>query len=362
MDRVYNFSAGPSQLPLDVLKKAQADLLNYDNTGTSIMEMSHRSKAFLDVLANSKQNLKTIMEISDDYEILFLPGGATTQFSMIPMNLANQNDTVAYALSGRFAKLAKNEASRWCNVAVITNGEDANYSYIPEIKLEDIPKDAKYLHITGNNTIYGTCYNKTPEHGNIPLVADWSSAILGKWINVNDYDLIYAGAQKNMGPSGVCVVIIKKALVRDTIDNLVPTMYNYKKQIESDSMYNTPPCWSIYMCGLMAKWVLDNGGVRNMERINQEKSKLLYDFIDNSKIYKNNINPSDRSITNVTFTMKNEEMTKDFINHCNDNGLINLKGHKSVGGLRASIYNGMPLEGVKKLVEVMKEYELNGKY
>jgi len=359
MDRVYNFSAGPSQMPIEVLKKAQEEMLNFENSGTSIMEMSHRSDIFMKVLDDTKNCLKRIMEIPDDYEILFLPGGATGQFSMIPMNLAKREDTVAYVTSGRFASIAKEEASRWCNVIEIASSKEDNYTYIPSINEEDIPDNCKYLHITGNNTVYGTVYNKLPKHKNIPLVCDWSSAILGKWIDVKDYDLIYAGAQKNMGVAGVCVVIVKKSLLKDEIDNIVPKLCSYKKQIEADSMYNTPPCWQIYMCGLMAKWVEDNGGIRQMELINKEKSSLLYDYIDSSKVFKNNVRKSDRSITNVTFVLENEELTKEFLQLCNDNGLINLKGHKSAGGIRASIYNGMPIDGVKKLIEVMKEFEKN---
>ncbi len=346
-------------MPLEVLKRAQEEIFDYAGTGTSIMEMSHRSPAFMNVLKETKDTLRRIMEIPDDYEILFLQGGATTQFSMIPMNFADRKDTVAYIDSGRFASLSCKEAKRWCNAITVASSKDDGYSHIPEVKPSDIPSDAKYLHITGNNTVYGTTYNRPIEHGNIPLIADWSSAILGKWIDVKDYDMIYAGAQKNMGPAGVCVVIIKKSLVKDNIDDVVPTMYSYAKQIESDSMYNTPPCWSIYMCGLMAKWVEDQGGIRAMEEINRKKASMLYDYIDNSRIYRNNVNRSDRSITNVTFVMESEEMTADFLKLCKENGLINLKGHKAAGGLRASIYNGMPVEGVEKLIEVMKEFERN---
>jgi len=362
MDRVYNFSAGPSQLPLEVLQIIQKDLLNYNNTGTSVMEMSHRSADFDNVLASAKTDLKELMGIDDNYEILFLAGGATTQFSMIPMNLLKRNEKAGYLVTGHFAKMAKNEAERYGNIITLASGEDKNYSYIPSVDENKLSDDLKYIHFTGNNTIYGTMFNELPTHKDIPLVADYSSLILGKWIDVSKHGLIYAGAQKNMGTSGVTVVIIDKKLASDDIDNLVPKMYGYANQIKANSMCNTPPCFSIYVCGEMFKWVKRQGGIKTLEKINKEKSKLLYEFIDNSKIYKNNININDRSIMNVTFNLTSEEMTNDFINYCKDKGIVNIKGHKVLGGCRASIYNGMPLEGVEKLIETMKEFEVHGKY
>ncbi len=355
-ERVYNFSAGPSQMPLDVLKKAQEEMLCYPGAGCSVMEMSHRTPAFEEIIDGAQEVLRDIMKIPDDYAVLFMQGGATTQFSMVPMNLCHRGDTFAYLQTGQFATKAKQEADRWGNAVFVGSSKDKNFTYIPETA--GIPEDARYLHITGNNTIYGTCFNKLPDHGKLPLVADWSSAILGKNINVRDYRLIYAGAQKNMGPAGLAVVIIWKPLLRYEVDYEVPIMLRYDIAAKNNSMYNTPPTFSIYMAKLMFEWVKSKGGVDAMEEINREKARLLYDFIDNSKIYKNPVRECDRSITNVVFTLPSDEDTREFIKLCEANGIINIKGHRSVGGCRASIYNGMPIEGVQKLVEVMKEYEL----
>lgn len=359
MERVFNFSAGPSQMPFEVLVEAQKELLSYKSTGTSVMEMSHRSAAFDEIIVGAKESLKKLMQISDDYEVLFLQGGASLQFSMLPMNLLQRGEKCSYALSGNFANKAAEEAKRWGKVEIVADSKDANYTYISEIESDSISKDSKYVHITGNNTIFGTTYYKTPETGGIPLVADWSSAILGKEINVNDYDLIYAGAQKNMGPAGLTIVIIKKSLLNNTIDPLVPTMLQYKVHADKDSMYNTPPCWSIYMASLMFKWVLAQGGVKEMERRNCEKASMLYDFIDESSLFSNNVRRKDRSIMNATFVLPSKELTDAFVKFCSDRGIVNIKGHKLVGGCRASMYNGMPLEGIKKLVAVMKEFEIN---
>jgi len=359
MERVYNFSAGPSQMPLEVLLRAQKDLLSYKNSGTSVMEMSHRSEAFEEIINSAKEDLKSLMAIPDDYEILFLQGGASTQFSMVPMNLMRYGETAGYALSGHFAIKAAEEAQRWGKVKVVASSMDARFSYISELDKDTIPSGLKYIHITGNNTIYGTTYYETPDIGNVPLVADWSSAILGKKINVTDYDLIYAGAQKNIGPAGLTVVILKKSILENEIDPVVPTMLQYKVHADKGSMYNTPPCWSIYMSSLMFKWVKDQGGVSEMEARNCEKANLLYDFIDNSVLYKNTIRKKDRSIMKVTFVLPTEAVTQAFINYAKSEGVINIKGHKLVGGCRASLYNGMPIEGVHKLISVMKEFEQN---
>jgi len=357
MSRVYNFSAGPSQMPLEVLELAQRDLLDYGGTGTSVMEMSHRSAAFQEIIDSAEATLREVMNIPDDYAVLFLQGGASLQFSMVPMNLAKRGDTTAYALTGNFASKAYAEAKRWTNAVAVTSSKDDNYCFIPKIFAEKIPKDAKYLHITGNNTIFGTTYYKLPQIGDIPLVADWSSAILGKEIDVKKHALIYAGAQKNLGPSGLVVTIIKKSFLENELDPLVPTMLSYKTHYDAGSMYNTPSCWSIYMAKLMFEWVKKEGGVKEMERRNCEKSSILYDFIDNSKLYKNPVRVEDRSITNVTFTLPTKELTDAFLVAATSKGLINVKGHKLVGGCRASLYNAMPIEGVQKLVEVMKEFE-----
>ncbi len=355
-ERVYNFSAGPSQMPLEVLKKAQEEMLCYPGAGCSVMEMSHRSAAFDGIIDGAEECLRDIMEIPDDRAVLFMQGGATTQFSMVAMNLARQGDTFCYMQTGQFATKAREEGARWGNAIYAGSSKDKNYSYIPEA--EKLPEGAKFLHITGNNTIYGTAFSSPPEHGSVPLVADWSSAILGRWIDVKDYDLIYAGAQKNMGPAGLAVVIIKKDLLEYDVDPVVPIMLRYKVAADNRSMYNTPPTFSIYMAKLMFEWVKDHGGVRAMEEINKEKAALLYDFIDGSKLYTNPVKPCDRSIMNVTFTLPTEDDTKGFLKLCEERGIINIKGHRSVGGCRASIYNGMPKEGVKKLIDTMKEFEL----
>lgn len=366
-ERVFNFSAGPSQMPLEVLEEAKKELTNYNGTGTSVMEMSHRSAAFEEIIEEAEETLRRIMNIPEEYSVLFLQGGASTQFSMVPMNLMHQGETAAYAVTGNFAGKAYEEALRFGNAVIVSSSKDKNFTYIPEIKKEDIPKDAKYLHITGNNTIYGTTYNSLPSlqafpgsGPELPLIADWSSAILGKEIDVSKHSLIYAGAQKNMGPAGLTVVIIKKSLLDFEPDRIVPTMLQYKVHADKGSMYNTPPCFAIYMAKLMFSWVEKQGGVAEMEKRNIQKASLLYDFIDNSKLYTNSVNKKDRSIMNVTFTLPSKEQTESFLAACTEEGLINIKGHKLVGGCRASLYNGMPLGGVEKLIGVMKNFEAKG--
>lgn len=366
-DRVYNFSAGPSQMPLSVLEQAQKDFLNYPGAGCSVMEMSHRSPSFDKIINEARDTLREIMEIPENYEILFLQGGATTQFSMIPMNLGSQGDTFCYVQTGNFATKAKEEADRWGSAQFLASSKADVYSYIPSVS--EIPSDAKYLHITGNNTIFGTSYNHLDDQvpacvlssreapSEIPLVADWSSAILGKWIDVEKYGLIYAGAQKNMGPAGLTVVIIRKDLLEKELDKVVPVMLRYKIQADNGSMYNTPPTFSIYMASLMFKWVKEQGGVRKLEEINTKKAALLYDYLDQSEIFTNPVRKEDRSIMNVTFTLPTKEDTDEFLALCKEKGMINLKGHRLVGGCRASIYNGMPMEGVELLVNTMKEFE-----
>jgi len=354
--RAFNFAAGPSTMPEEVLEKAKEELLCYPGAGCSVMEMSHRSKEYQNIIDRAEASIRRLMNISDAYAVLFLQGGATTQFSMVPMNLMHQGETACYINSGNFANKARLEAMRWGNAIELASSKDSKYTYIPRIGSSDIPKDAKYLHITGNNTIFGTSYSFIPEHGNIPLVADWSSAILGKEINVNDYDLIYAGAQKNIGPAGLTVVIVKKDVLIEP-DSVVPVMLRYKEQIESGSMYNTPPCYSIYMSGLIFDWVERQGGVSEMQRRNLIKSEMLYDLIDNSMIYTNPVAKEDRSITNVVFTLPSDELTASFIAKAREKNIINIKGHKLVGGLRASIYNGMSIEGVEYLADFMKKFE-----
>ncbi|MCQ2555076.1 MAG: 3-phosphoserine/phosphohydroxythreonine transaminase [Clostridia bacterium] len=359
MERKLNFSAGPSQMPLEVLKEMQDEFLCYKESGCSVLEMSHRAKDFEEIIFGARDTLRRIMEIPEDYEILFMQGGATTQFSMVPMNLAKQGDTFTYVNTGQFAGKAKDEGARWGNAVVTASSKDKTFSYIPD-EITVAP-GSKFIHITGNNTIYGTSYNSLFDHGDTPLVADWSSAILGKWIDVKDYDLIYAGAQKNMGPSGLAVVIIKKNLLELEVDPVVPVMMRYKVAADNDSMYNTPPTYSIYAAGKMFSWVEKMGGVRALEEINKEKAEMLYDFIDNSALFTNPVRVKDRSIMNVTFTLPDEALTKAFLDECKMKGIINIKGHRSVGGMRASIYNGMPKEGVKTLLDTMKEFEKNNR-
>ena len=360
--RVYTFSAGPSQLPLPVLEEAQKELLAYPGTGTSVLEMSHRSKAFDDIINSAHDRLKTLMNVPDDYEILFLQGGATLQFSMVAMNLAMQGDTMAFIKSGQFSTKAMQEGARWGNAVCAASSEDRNFSYIPKIDPACFPKNARFLHFTGNNTAFGTAFWELPQ---IPqwsrktrLVGDWSSSILGMNIDVSKHDLIYAGAQKNIGPAGVTVVILKKEILDQPVDPVLPIMMRYKVAADARSMYNTPPCFAIYVAGLVFKWVEDQGGVAEMDRRNREKAALLYDMIDGSDFYTGLADMKDRSIMNVTFKLPSQELTADFLKLCESRGMINLKGYRAVGGVRASIYNGMPIEGVQKLVQAMKDFEV----
>ncbi len=357
MERVFNFSAGPSMLPLPVLEQAQRELLCYGDSGCSVMEMSHRSAPFEKILAAAESALRRLMDIPDDYAVLFLQGGASLQFSMTAMNLAGRDDTAAYAVTGQFAKKAFAEGKRWCNAACVASSEAEKYSYIPQISADMVPQQAKFLHITGNNTIFGTMYNNLPQTGSVPLVCDLSSIILGRAFNVRDFALIYAGAQKNMAPAGLTVVILKRSLLENELDDVVPTMLRYKTHADADSMYNTPPCYAIYMAGLVFEWVESTGGVAAMETRNREKAALLYDYLDASAMFSGAARKQDRSIMNVTFTLQDEELTKSFLALCSQRGMISLKGHRSVGGCRASIYNAMPREGVERLVQTMSDFE-----
>ncbi len=357
MERVFNFSAGPSMLPLEVLEQVQTDLINYPGSGCSVMEMSHRSPSYEAIIAEAEATLRRIMDIPDDYAVLFLQGGASLQFSMVPMNLAQRGDTVDYALTGQFATKAYKEAKRWCSAVAVVDTKADTYSYIPKITPDMLTPGAKYLHICANNTIFGTCYNTLPETGETPLVCDMSSTILGKVFDVKKFDLIYAGAQKNMGPAGLTVVILKKSLLDNEVDSVVPTMLNYKAMAEADSMYNTPPTFAIYVAGEVFKWVEKQGGVAAVEQKNIEKAQLLYDALDRSAIFNNPVAKEDRSIMNVTFTLPDEDMTKEFLAMAKGRGMINLKGHRSVGGCRASIYNAMPRAGIEALVKCIQDFE-----
>jgi len=356
MERIFNFSAGPSMLPLPVLEQAQRDLVCYPGAGISVMEMSHRSPAYEDIIHRAEASFREVMQIPDDYAVLFLQGGASMQFAMVPLNLMPEGGCADYAVTGVFANKAAQEARRYGTVNVVTSSKADNYTYIPRITPDMLTPESSYLHITVNNTIFGTTYHQLPETGGKLLVADMSSNIMGEQYNVSDFGLIYAGAQKNMGPSGLTVVIIRKDLLGHARD-ICPTMLDYQIHADAGSMYNTPPCWSIYMAGLVCDWVKEQGGVYAMEARNCAKAAILYDVLDSSSMFRGAARKEDRSIMNVTFTLPTDELTKKFLREAEANGMTNLKGHRLVGGCRASIYNAMPMEGVEKLAELMRRFE-----
>lgn len=356
MARVYNFSAGPSMLPEEVLKTAADEMLEYGNSGQSVMEMSHRSKEYDAIIKEAEADLRDIMNIPDDYEVLFLQGGASTQFAMVPLNLMNKNNKADFIITGQWANKAYKEAARYGAARAVASSADKTYSYIPKTKAEDFDKDADYVHICMNNTIYGTKYHELPDVGNIPLVADISSCILSEPIDVSKFAVLYAGAQKNVAPAGVTIVIIRKDLIGNAMD-ITPTMLNYQTHSENGSMFNTPPCYCIYIAGLVFKWIKKMGGLAEMKKINEKKAKILYDFLDNSKLFKGTVVPEDRSLMNVPFVTGSDELDAKFVSEAKAAGFVNLKGHRSVGGMRASIYNAMPVEGVEKLVAFMKKFE-----
>ncbi|HEY8422388.1 MAG TPA: 3-phosphoserine/phosphohydroxythreonine transaminase [Thermoclostridium sp.] len=359
MNRVYNFSAGPSVLPEEVLETARNEMLNWHGSGMSVMEMSHRSKWFDEIIKKAEADLRDLMNIPANYKVLFLQGGAWTQFAMVPMNLMKKGKA-DYVNTGEWSKKAISEARKYGKVNVVASSEDATFSYIPELSPDTFSRDADYFYITTNNTIYGTRYTKLPETGNVPLVADMSSNILSEVYDVTKFGLIFAGAQKNMGPAGVVVVIIREDLITD-VQPEIPTMLQYKVHAENSSLFNTPPCYSIYICGLVFEWLKKLGGVPEMQKINEEKAAILYDFLDNSKLFKGTVRKQDRSLMNVPFITGNKDLDAQFVKEAEEKGLVNLKGHRSVGGMRASIYNAMPIDGVKKLVEFMKEFEVRNK-
>lgn len=359
MARVYNFSAGPSILPETVLAKAASEMLDYEGSGQSVMEMSHRSPVYEAIINGCQSLLRKVMNIPDNYKVLLLQGGASSQFAMVPLNLMNKNGKADYMVTGQFSKKAKEEAARYGDVRVIASSKDKNFSYIPVISKADVDKDADYLHICLNNTIFGTKFPYIPETGEVPLVADLSSCILSEPIDVSKFGLVYAGAQKNMAPAGLTVVIVREDLIGHA-RSITPTMFDYKVHADNDSMYNTPPCYSIYMCKLVLEWILnDIGGLENMKKRNQAKAGVLYSFLDSSKLFKPAVQGNDRSMMNVTFVTGNEDLDKKFCKEAAAAGFVNLKGHRSVGGMRASIYNAMPPEGLDKLVAFMAEFEKN---
>ena len=356
--RVYNFSAGPSILPTPVLEQAQKELLDFNGTGMSITEMSHRSKPFMAVNDEANALLRELMNIPDDYSVLFVQGGASQQFAAIPLNLL-KNGKADYILTGNFAQKAYEEGVKYGDMAVAGSSKEAGYTYIPDMKTITFRDGIDYVHTTYNNTIYGSRYTELP-NTNATLVSDMSSCILSEVIDVSKFGLIYAGAQKNIAPAGVTIVIVKKDLLGNA-SPMCPTMLNYAIHDKNDSLYNTPPCFSIYVSMLVFRWLKSLGGVSAIQKINEEKAGMLYDFIDNSSFYTNKVNKKDRSLMNVPFISPSEELDAKFVKEASENGLVSLKGHRVTGGMRASIYNAMPIEGVKKLIEFMKKFELENK-
>jgi len=355
MSRIYNFSAGPSMLPEAVLNTASEEMLNYKGSGMSVMEMSHRSPVYDKIIKDAEASLRKLMNIPDNYKVLFLQGGATLQFSAVPLNLM-KTGKADYIVSGQFSGKAAKEAERYGTVNVVASTKDKNFTAVPVVGKESFSADADYVHICYNNTIYGTVFNYIPDTGDIPLVADMSSGILSTPIDVSKFGLIYAGAQKNMAPAGLTVVIVREDLIGNARQEC-PVYLDYKIQADNDSMYNTPPCYSIYVAGLVYEWILGLGGLEAMEKINREKAAVLYDYLDSSKLFKATAEKEFRSLMNVCFVTGDADLDKEFCAEAAKAGFVNLKGHRSVGGMRASIYNAMPTEGVVKLVEFMKEFE-----
>lgn len=356
MSRVYNFSAGPSMLPYEVLKKAASEFLEYGSSGQSVMEMSHRSKEYKAIIDDAEATLREIMNIPDNYTVLFLQGGASTQFAMIPLNLMTKNKKADYIITGQWAKKACKEGARYGAVRAVASSEDETFSYIPKGFEKKLDPEADYVHICMNNTIYGTKWHEIPDTGDVPLVADISSCILSEPIDVSKFGVLYAGAQKNVAPAGLTIVIIRNDLIGNAME-ITPTMLNYETHSSNGSMFNTPPTYNIYIAGLVFHWIKEIGGLEAIGEINKKKAKLLYDFLDSSKLFKGTVKKEDRSLMNVPFVTGNEELDAKFVKESSMAGFINLKGHRSVGGMRASIYNAMPIEGVEALVEFMKKFE-----
>ncbi|OLN33377.1 3-phosphoserine/phosphohydroxythreonine transaminase [Desulfosporosinus metallidurans] len=360
MARVFNFAAGPAVLPEEVLREAAEEMLDYNGTGMSVMEMSHRSKAFEQIITDAEKDLRDLMNIPDNYKVLFLQGGASQQFAMIPMNLM-KNKVADHINTGQWAKKAISEGKLYGKINVLASSEDKTFTYIPDLKTIKISDDADYVYICHNNTIYGTKYHELPETGDKILVADMSSDILSEPVDVTKYGLIFAGVQKNIGPAGVVVVIIREDLITDNVLPGTPTMLKYKTHADNKSLYNTPPAYGIYICGKVFKWVKKLGGLEAMKKRNEEKAAILYDYLDSSKLFKGTVVKKDRSLMNVPFVTGSEELDVKFVKEAKAAGFENLKGHRTVGGMRASIYNAMPVEGIKALVEFMKNFEAENK-
>ena len=357
MERVYNFSAGPAVLPEEVLKECQEEMMNYGGTGMSVMEMSHRSKAFESIINTAEADLRELMNIPDNYKVLFLQGGASLQFAMIPMNLM-KNKVADYIITGQWAKKAFEEAKIYGDAVAVASSADETFSYIPDCSDLPIRDNADYVYICENNTIYGTKFKTLPNTKGKTLVADVSSCFLSEPVDVSKYGIIYGGVQKNIGPAGTVIVIIREDLITEDVLPGTPTMMKYKIHADNKSLYNTPPAYGIYVCGKVFKWLKAQGGLSVMKEKNEKKAGILYDFLDNSKLFKGTVRKKDRSLMNVPFVTGNEELDAKFIKEAQAAGFVNLKGHRSVGGMRASIYNAMPIEGVEKLVEFMKKFEV----
>lgn len=356
MSRVYNFSAGPAVLPEDVLKEAAAEMLDYKGTGESVMEMSHRSKEYDAIIKEAEADFRELLGLPDNYKVLFLQGGASTQFAMIPMNFM-KNKKAAYIVTGQWAKKAYKEAALFGEAVAVASSEDKTFSYIPDCSDLDIPEDADYVYICENNTIYGTKFKELPNTKGHELISDVSSCFLSEPMDVEKYAMFYGGAQKNIGPAGVTICAIREDMIPEETLPGVPTMLQYKTHADADSLYNTPPCYNIYMCGKVFKWIKNMGGLEAMKAHNEKKAAILYDFLDASKLFKGTVVPEARSLMNVPFVTGDDELNAKFIAEAKDAGFINLKGHRSVGGMRASIYNAMPVEGVQKLVDFMDAFE-----
>jgi len=360
MSRVYNFSAGPSALPVEVLERAQKEMVEYGDSGMSVMEMSHRSKDYEAIINGCEALVRELMHVPDNYKILFLQGGASSQFTMIPMNLGNKNKKCDIVITGQWAKKAAQEAERYITVNKIASSADKTFSYIPKLDKSTFSKDADYFYICLNNTIYGTKFNELPDTGDVPLVADISSMVMSEELDVSKFGLLFAGAQKNLGPAGVTLVIVREDLLGDVMD-ICPTMFNYQIHVDNGSMYNTPPTYGIYIMKLVMEWIKDNGGIAGIQKINEAKAKILYDYLDSSEMFRGTVVKEDRSLMNVPFVTDSEDLNAKFIKEAKEAGFVNLKGHRSVGGMRASIYNAMPTEGVVALVEFMKKFEEENK-
>ena len=356
MSRVYNFSAGPAVLPEEVLKQAAAEMLDYQGTGMSVMEMSHRSKPFQNIIDTAEADLRELLGIPENYKVLFVQGGATTQFAAIPMNLM-RNKVADYIVSGSWSKKAWKEAKMYGTANCLASSEDETFSYVPDVDAIKVSPDADYLYICQNETIYGTTYHKLPETGDVPLVSDVSSMFLSEPMDVSKFGVVYGGVQKNVGPAGLAIVIAREDLIREDVLEFTPTLLRWKVMADNGSLYNTPACYTIYICGLVFKWLKEQGGLEGIGKRNHEKAALLYDFLDQSKLFRGTARKEDRSIMNVPFVTGDADLDAKFIAEAGENNIANIKGHRSVGGMRASIYNAMPVEGVQHLVDFMDKFE-----